>query len=256
MGATQTKSETSLNTRKVRYYMSGNIMTETYLKNGRCHRDGDKPAEILYYENGNAQLQKWHKDGKCHRDGDKPAEIYYFKNGKVKSQMWYKNGKAHRGQSSWSLFESNVDSDKPAEIHYYEDGKVKSQMWYTDGKMHRDKNKPAEICYDEDGNIWLEKWARDNRYHRDNGPALVITYKNCAFDLEINDKVESEGDMYRLEKWYTNGTAWNSKGPIIIHFINNVKIREVWKDRPSRVLLEYIDFPQHGKPMMEIFVVD
>jgi hypothetical protein len=41
-----------------------------WFKDGKQHRDGDKPAVIL--ANGS---KWWYKDGKLHRDGDEPAVI-------------------------------------------------------------------------------------------------------------------------------------------------------------------------------------
>lgn len=84
----------------------------THYKNGKIHRDGDKPAVI--YADG---TQSYYKDGELHRDGDKPAEI--FENGR---QHFYKNGQLHR------------DGDKPAVI--YADG---SQRYFKDGKEGRSK---------------------------------------------------------------------------------------------------------------------
>ena len=40
-------------------------------KNGKFHRDNDKPAQI--YKSG---TKYWFKNGKFHRDNDKPALIY------------------------------------------------------------------------------------------------------------------------------------------------------------------------------------
>ena len=66
-----------------------------FYKDGKPHRDGDKPAVI--FPNGTLYF---YKDGKFHRDGDKPAIIY--PDGTL---HFYKNGKLHR------------DGDKPAVIH-------------------------------------------------------------------------------------------------------------------------------------------
>ena len=63
-----------------------------HYKNGKLHRDGDKPA--VEYANGH---KYYYKNGKQHRDGDKPA--VELANG---NKIYYKNNKLHR------------DGDKPA----------------------------------------------------------------------------------------------------------------------------------------------
>jgi len=58
--------------------------TMSWFKNGKQHRDNDKPASIN--SNGN---MSWFKDGERHRENDKPAIIhndgrmYWFKNGNL-----------------------------------------------------------------------------------------------------------------------------------------------------------------------------
>jgi hypothetical protein len=56
-----------------------------WLKNGRFHRDDDKPAIL------NERRLEWYKNDKLHRDGDKPAEI-----GADGILGWRKNGLPHR----------------------------------------------------------------------------------------------------------------------------------------------------------------
>jgi len=56
---------------------------KVWYKNGKLHRDGDKPAVV--YAHGD---QCWYKNGELHRDGDKPAIVYV--NG---FKAWYKNGR-------------------------------------------------------------------------------------------------------------------------------------------------------------------
>ena len=80
--------------------------TQYWLKEGKCHREGDQPAKI--YANGD---QCWYKEGKMHRDGDQPAKINVDG-----TQERYKTGKHHR------------DGDQPAAI--YADG---SQEWWIEG---------------------------------------------------------------------------------------------------------------------------
>jgi hypothetical protein len=60
--------------------------TLDWSKNGKWHRDGDKPAVI--YRNGTLV---WCKNSVYHRDGDKPAWI-----GADGVLEWWKNGIQHR----------------------------------------------------------------------------------------------------------------------------------------------------------------
>jgi hypothetical protein len=63
-------------------YKRATIGDQYWFKDGKLHRDGDRPAVIC--ANGN---RYWYKDGKLHRDGDRPAAMYADG-----SQFYYKNG--------------------------------------------------------------------------------------------------------------------------------------------------------------------
>lgn len=58
--------------------------TKIWFKNGKRHRNNDKPALI------SLNKYEWWKDGKLHRDNDLPAVI------SPDQLIWYKNGKIHR----------------------------------------------------------------------------------------------------------------------------------------------------------------
>ncbi len=94
--------------------------TRKWYKNGKCHRDGDKPAFIK--ADG---TREWLKNGTYHRDGDGPTIIWADG-----SQTWLENGKLHR-------------DDGPAIIKA--DG---TREWYKKGKLHRDGDEPAVIKAD------------------------------------------------------------------------------------------------------------
>jgi hypothetical protein len=84
--------------------------TLQWLKNGKFHRDSDKPAVI--YPDGTLL---WYKNGEYHRDGDKPAWIWADG-----SLAWEKNGQLHR------------DGDLPAGI--WPAGTLE---WWKNNKLHR-----------------------------------------------------------------------------------------------------------------------
>ena len=83
--------------------------TKHWFKNGKRHRDNDKPAAI--YTNG---TKCWYKNGKCHRDNDKPAIIR-----SDGTKYWFKDGECHR------------DNDRPAIT--YANG---SKYWYKNDKEY------------------------------------------------------------------------------------------------------------------------
>ena len=104
-----------------------------HYKNGKLHRDGDKPA----VEHADGYKAYW-KNGKRHRDGDKPA--VERANG---DKAYYKNGKRHR------------DGDKPA-VEYANGAK----KYYKNGKLHRDGDKPAV----EHANGYKTYYKNDKHY--------------------------------------------------------------------------------------------
>ena len=116
-----------------------------WYKNGKKHRDDDKPAVI----GGDGGLV-WYKNGKIHRDGDKPAYI-----GADGSLEWWKNGEYHR------------DGDKPAEIR--EDGTL---AWYKNHLLHR-VTSPAVITPNNEHEYWIngvnvtkevKSWMKTQKY--------------------------------------------------------------------------------------------
>lgn len=76
----------------------GDRSIETHYKNGKIHRDGDKPAEKVFdYNRGENTSLIWAKHGFQHRDGDKPAVIDSMGRGTV--YQYKKFGMLHRETS-------------------------------------------------------------------------------------------------------------------------------------------------------------
>ena len=72
-GKLVTKKITSHNT-YIRYsYYYGSLESESFYKNGKFHRDNDKPACIYYDKDGNVRVEYYYKEGKSHRDNDKSS---------------------------------------------------------------------------------------------------------------------------------------------------------------------------------------
>lgn len=103
-------------------------------KQGRPHRDGDKPAIIR--KDGS---KEWHQHGRLHRDGDLPAFEYHNE-----AKFWYQNGEHHR------------DNDLPASIYANGD-----KYWYQRGKLHRESDKPAVMIYKDSKLIYTAYYIVD-----------------------------------------------------------------------------------------------
>ena len=80
--------------------------TQRWYREGKQHRDGDRPAEI--WDNGS---QYWYSGGIVHRDGDLPAVIWGSG-----SQWWFKYGKKHRDGDKPAVIKANGD-----QLYYHND---------------------------------------------------------------------------------------------------------------------------------------
>lgn len=63
-----------------------------WYRNGKLHRDNDKPAFFVDY--GDSTIEQHFKHGILHREWDKPAIEIRYKYKLI--QKWYKNGQPHR----------------------------------------------------------------------------------------------------------------------------------------------------------------
>ena len=96
--------------------------SKMWYKNGKRHRDGDKPA-IQSERNS-----EWYVDGKHHREGGLPAVISTGRNGRPYKEWWV-DGKRHR--------EGGLPAIESDDTHLTE--------WWVDGKRHREGEFPALI---------------------------------------------------------------------------------------------------------------
>ena len=74
------------------FFEDGSISSEYWHKDGKLHREGDKPAFIWYHEDGSILQERWFKDNQRHREGDKPAFIWYREDGSIEEEHWFKDG--------------------------------------------------------------------------------------------------------------------------------------------------------------------
>lgn len=144
-----------------------------YKKNDKFHRDGDKPANIrIDYKTGEKTGEDYYKNGKLHRDGDKPAIINRNdpENGYSGYKEWCQNGKEHR------------DGDKPSAV-----SPGKYARWSKNGKLHRDGDKPAYIGKDGE-----RLYAKFGVKHRDGGKPAVIKANGTKEYWEHGKKIRTE----------------------------------------------------------------
>ena len=107
-------------------------------RNGRLHRDGDRPALIWYTDDGIMLSQYWYRDDRWHREGDLPAVIKY-RDGTTMSQRRHRDGEIEYSDHG-VLMEQYIRNDRhyregdgPAMIWYYESGAMVSQSYYRHG---------------------------------------------------------------------------------------------------------------------------
>ena len=86
-----TRKITGYNTHIKYYYYYGSLESESFFKDDKLHREGDKPACIYYDKDGNVRVEYYYKNGLWHRDNDKPAAIRYYEDGDIET-YYYKDG--------------------------------------------------------------------------------------------------------------------------------------------------------------------
>uniref|UniRef100_A0A6C0KDW6 Uncharacterized protein n=1 Tax=viral metagenome TaxID=1070528 RepID=A0A6C0KDW6_9ZZZZ len=109
----------------VRYdFHNGKLLAETWLKNGKQHRDRKKPAETKWFESGTLSGLSYYKDGNLHRDNKLPAYVRLWETGRPKRIEWWVNGRMHHvGGPVLAVFDSA--------------GKPTRQEWGINGYLHR-----------------------------------------------------------------------------------------------------------------------
>lgn len=155
--------------------------TSKWYKNGKFHRDGDKPAYV--YKERRLDLPPgeyslvweicFYKNNRQHRDGDKPSFVHSrhgFDNGEYYSYEtinYKKHGSFHRG------------GDKPAltVFEFIDKELVSSQeSYYLNGDCHRDGDKPANVDFDSFRKV--TEYYHFGKLDRKTEPALIIETKS------------------------------------------------------------------------------
>jgi len=75
----------------IEYYNEGVIKIKVWFdENGKSYRS------LRYYPTGELRCETWLKNDVVHRDGIHPALIEYLRDGKVESYIWSQEGSVHR----------------------------------------------------------------------------------------------------------------------------------------------------------------
>lgn len=183
-------------------------------KNGKVHREGDKPAVIrerITQASANSNIiiyhrieREWHTEGLIGRELDLPGEVSetrkFDSNGILTHESstikWYKNGKLHR------------DGDKPAYVSKRSKLNLPSGeyslLWeicfYKNNLQHREGDKPSYIHtrHDLENGVYYSyetvNYKKHGVFHREGDkPALTV------FEFMDKELVSSQ------EGYYFNG---------------------------------------------------
>ncbi len=189
---------------------------ETYLRNGRMHRDGDLPAvraQLLLTRGITGQFlyRLWCRNGTADRGGDNPATVVIDHpqeddHPQVQGRCaWMRGGRLHR------------DGDLPAVVDVA-NGRFE---WWVDGLQHRGDGRPAVIVFAADGRRSLEWWMHGKRHRGGGRPALVSANGVCEWWVRgmrhrrgglpaVEGPAVEGGSVYRREWWERD--KWHRAG--------------------------------------------
>jgi hypothetical protein len=111
------------------FYEQDAITRICFRKNGKVHRDRDKPSVVSYFPAGQLYIEEWFKDGFFDRDGN-PSCIFYFADGNVWHETWHRKGLIHR-------------LDGSAMTVYLHSGAIKDELWMINGRALDRRKLPA-----------------------------------------------------------------------------------------------------------------
>jgi len=77
---------------KVTHRDDASVERELFWKEGRIHREGDRPAVVWYRADGSVEREAFYKEGQLHREGDRPAVVCYRADGSASREWFYKEG--------------------------------------------------------------------------------------------------------------------------------------------------------------------
>lgn len=127
---------------KVTHRADGSVECEEFFKEGKLHREGDRPASIYYRPGATGRWtfrESFYKEEQLHREGDRPAVVEYRADGSVKWELFYKKGKLHR------------EGDRPAMVEYRADGSVHWEEFYKEGELFTPSNHTPSKTVEIDG---------------------------------------------------------------------------------------------------------
>lgn len=172
---------------KLSTILGGLTKTLTFFKNGKIHRDGDKPAIVSEWREKWGQsmrfrrIVKFYKNGYVYREGDRPTTVGLLKDNE-QDAVWWKCDTAYEieyidvtGEKQHKIF--RYRSNGPAKV-------ILSQFGLTitycndDGIGRMDENQPFSIYYSR-----LVK-QKTSSFGRMINQSREIVDKECDYDVE------------------------------------------------------------------------
>ena len=110
--------------------IKNDILTQTTFIDGKKNSIDDRPAIYVFDTLGQLMLsESYMKDGELHRDGDKPADINCNKAGQVISRTWSQNGKIHRETGPAYIHYTPERAVKEEHTYYLHNESMTKEEW-------------------------------------------------------------------------------------------------------------------------------
>lgn len=185
----------------------------TFFKNGKIHRDGDKPARVLAWRSSTLEHRTvmFYKNNLMYREGDRPATVGLYRANK--ESPWHINCAVYfQGydicQSATYAKKSRDCTLGPAKLNLFQDSLL--LRYYKDDQLGRnDLRQPSEICYSRFGNRKVSTFVDDK------GCKTGEVYESwCEFNMD--------DIWYEMTKNITTNDEdiifdWDDKGSISFH---------------------------------------
>ena len=96
---------------KVTHRDDASVERELFWKEGRIHREGDRPAVVWYRADGSVEREAFYKECQRHRPGDRPAVVFYRADGSVEREQFWKEGQVYTPSKAKSCVGKTVEID-------------------------------------------------------------------------------------------------------------------------------------------------
>ena len=265
------------------YHYNGNIDTEcNYIKgklNGLYKNydvDGKHYSDHEYRKGDLYSFSFFDKTGELIRSDDKKSGTLnyksYFPNGNMKSEGLYDLKGGSEGEWKYyskngvlnniSIYKENLATDKA--INYYNNGQEKSTTYYKNDTTigyYLERNQSGKII--EQG--WFKKGSIHGiwEYYYPNSVLKQKTYYNKGkyegqeIEYDVEGKISAifhyNNDKLELEKYYTNGTLYdsivlpsNEKDSLYTHYTNGKTYAQIFYNYGKKNG-KYVNYYPNGK---------